>query len=98
MKYLALIFLTACFGAAPSGAKAPGQVRAEARSAVLMAKDSWVVATNACIDVATHTGSDLKACAALLTPAHDAIVDAAVAVDAMSDQSALTPMSVVCNL
>jgi hypothetical protein len=99
MKLLPALFLTliACSGA-PNVVKTPGAARAEARASVELAKDAWVTAATACLDVAKATMADNGKCGVLLTPAHDAIVDAAVVVDTMAPGDLVTPSSVACNL
>ena len=93
----ATIFLGVALAAcAPTNAPVPP--RAEARAAVLVAKDAWVTAATACIDLAKETMIDNATCAKYLEPAHDAIVVAADAVDAMDPSAKVTPPVVVCSL
>lgn len=78
----ALLFCMACGAASPT-ASAPKNVRADARAAVDVAKDAWVVTANACLDAAQLTGdTSLKEkCGVPLEAAHDLIIAAADAVD-----------------
>ena len=73
-------------------------VRAQMRAAVLLAKDTWVVAGNACIASQTLPGGMPKACETDMIPAHDAIVAAAYAVDAMDVAATSPPPEAVCFL
>lgn len=85
MRFLLPVALLACLacGAASPTASAPKNVRADARAAVDVAKDAWVVTANACLDAAQLTGdTSLKdKCGKPLEAAHDLIVAAADAVD-----------------
>jgi hypothetical protein len=57
--------------------------RANARAAVLVAKATYVLAAQACLDVSEIAGNQAVAikCAAYLDPAYNLIIDAANAVD-----------------
>lgn len=100
VKYF-LVLALALTGCVP--AQSPGQVstlRGELRAAVDLAKDAWVVAGQACIDVseAAHDGKIAAACKTVLAPAHDDIVAAAMAVDALPLAATVPPPAVVCTL
>ncbi len=80
MKFAPLLFLLAACGPAST---TPDMVRANARAAVAVAKSTYVVVGNACVDAVQLTGSTkiAIACADALDPAYNLIVDAAAAVD-----------------
>lgn len=104
MKHLlvALCFaaLAACsiFKLPAASPSTSGPVRAELRAAVLLAKDAWVVAGKACIAAQTQPGGMPAVCETDLIPAHDAILSAAYAVDAMDVAAVSAPAEAVCQL
>jgi hypothetical protein len=68
---------------------------AEMRAAVALAKDAWMSAAQACVDVAHANNDEMPpVCRTALVPAHGLIVAAAKAVDASND----APKAAACEL
>jgi hypothetical protein len=82
----------------PAQAPTVHSVRADLRAATSLAKDAWVIAGQICVDTAEATKDDSirDKCSKVLIPAHDKIVDAAKAVDALAPDG--DSNNVVCIL
>lgn len=90
---LALAGLLALAGCTPA-LSPTADARAKERAAVALAKSSYMLAADACIEyiAVTHDAKVAAVCQATLDPAHDLILDASKAVDTVWTSAA------ACNL
>ncbi len=81
-RFTALTLLLAATACAPS-AKSPDMIRANARAAVAVAKSTYVLVGDACLEASQLPSGAAIAmkCADYLDPAYNLILDAALAVD-----------------